>query len=342
MKILPNPKERDLIPPDMDYIYFEDFKNHPIEPNNLKYSPVNSWWFAECSFLAYCHPGFARMAYQLAGFDGFRFFGATGTECMVSWNNNVVIVAFRGTEMKSLSALHETATNLNAFPVPFEGGGMVHKGFLNGLDEVWDGADGLQIFLNLLLAEAPDRPLWITGHSLGGALASLCFARIPQATGLYTYGAPRVGNRQFTKLFENSSAWRIENVRDPVPLVPPDLPKIKFNFGDLGTLKFLDVNGVVLDQRPVFVLEDHKALYLQDKAVLDNKFAELRSVLALRKEKRKNTKRILKELQQNGQKTNRKWKKHIKELLNDFGLSADNHQPIFYAMKTWNALVEDK
>ena len=62
---------------------------------------------------------------QLAGLGGFRFFGSRGTECMVSWNDQIAIAAFRGTELKSLSALHEIKTDLNAVPVPFDRGGMV-------------------------------------------------------------------------------------------------------------------------------------------------------------------------------------------------------------------------
>ncbi len=65
MKKLPYSGKRDLIPPDMDYIYFENADNYLLEQNNPEYSPVNAWWLVECSFLAYCHPGFARMAYKL-------------------------------------------------------------------------------------------------------------------------------------------------------------------------------------------------------------------------------------------------------------------------------------
>lgn len=339
MKKLPNPSERNLIPPDMDYVYFEESGNHPLEPEMLEYSAVNSWWLAECAFLAYCHPGFARMALKLAGFDGFRFFGATGTECMVSWNNHAVITAFRGTELKSVSALHEIRTDLNAIPVPFKQGGKVHRGFLKGLEEIWGGFEGLQVFLDDLTAVNPDRPLLITGHSLGGAMAALCFARTPQAKGLYTYGAPRIGDSEFVKLFEGRSVWRIENARDPVPLVPPDIPSISFNFGDIGTLKFLDWDGAVLDKRPVFILEDHKARYREAKTTFDDKLKEISRTMSLSKKGLEVSRKILNEIKQHTQLTNKEWKMHMQGLLKDFGLSVDEHQPIFYATKTWNALV---
>ena len=137
------------------------------------------------------------MGYKLAGFEMFMFFHGIGTECMVSWNSQAVIVSFRGTELKSRSVLHEIQTDLNTIPVPFELGGKVHKGFLKGLEEIWGGSEGLHNFLEDRINENPQRPLWITGHSLGGALAALCFARIPEATGLYLYGAPLIGDDGF-------------------------------------------------------------------------------------------------------------------------------------------------
>lgn len=339
MKKFPDSGKRKLIPPDMDYIYFENADNYLFEQNNPEYSPVNAWWLAECSFLAYCHPGFARMAYKLAGSDGFQFLGATGTECMVSWNSSFVIASFRGTEMKSFSALHEIRTDLNTIPVSFERGGMVHKGFLNGLDEVWEGPEGLKVLLENLISEKPDRPLWITGHSLGGALASLCFARISQAKGLYTYGAPRVGDSEFVSLFEGRSVWRIENARDPVPLVPPDIPSIGFNFADLGTLKFLDLDGTVLDKRPVFVLEDQKSKYLEAKSTLDAKIKEMGTSLALNKEGLKASRQVLREIDKHIRLTKKEWKTHMQGFFKQFGLSVNDHQPIFYVTKTWNAIV---
>ena len=85
-KVLPDARHYDVIPPDMDYVYFEHCETVSPEPEDTEFSPVNAWWLSECSFLTYCHPGFVRMAYRLAGLDGFRFFGGKGTECMAGWN----------------------------------------------------------------------------------------------------------------------------------------------------------------------------------------------------------------------------------------------------------------
>ena len=332
-KELPNPKKRDIIPPDMEYLYFENAGDFPLETENTEYSPVNAWWFAECAFLAYTHPGFARMAYKLIGFDNFKFFHGIGTECMVVWSSQVVIVAFRGTELKSRSVLHEINTDLNTKPVPFELGGRVHKGFLKGLEEIWGGPAGLQIFLKNLINKSPERPLWITGHSLGGALAALSFARIPEAKGLYLYGTPRVGDKNFLALFEGRSVWRIENARDPVPLVPPDIPRLKFNFGDLGTLKFINREGEVHDRRPIFILEA--------KTMIDRKIKEVNKSMVPARLKRRNSKKAIERIRKQLEINKKEWKKLFDSFYKDFGLNADDHQPIFYVTKLWNALIGD-
>ncbi len=160
---------------------------------------------------------------------------------MVASSEKSVIAAFRGTEINSLSVFHEIGTDLNTFPVPFTEGGKVHKGFLNALEEVWEEKgdlyrkenpgfnSGLKDYLENLLDEKPERPMWVCGHSLGGALAALCFARINRAKGMYIFGAPKVGDPDFISLINDRPVFRIEYARDPVPLVPPEIPSLNFH-----------------------------------------------------------------------------------------------------------------
>ena len=65
-------------------------------------------------------------------------------------------------------------------------------------------------------------PLFITGHSLGGALALLATRLIaPDVTGAcYTFGAPRIGNYEFFR-FIKTPVYRVVNSADVVPRVPP-------------------------------------------------------------------------------------------------------------------------
>jgi len=332
------PQEYPILPPDMDYLYFENADLYPFEPDVLEFSPVNAWWLSECAFLVYCHPGFARMAMKLAGFDHFKFFQGKGTECMVCWNNDSVIVSFRGTEMKSLSAFHEIRTDLNTVPVPFDRGGNVHKGFLKGLEEIWEGADGLNRFLTELIAEDKNRPLWITGHSLGGALAALCFARIESASGLYVFGAPRIGDQEFVDLSNNRPVWRVEHSRDPIPMVPPDVPKLKFNFKDMGQLIFISFDGKLLFERPVVSAEEEKEKVLM-KISEQKKRRESLSPQGLKtildKEK---AKKLIAEINEHLLLSKDEWKEYLQSLENGIGLKIQDHMPIYYCCKLWNIL----
>ena len=79
----------------------------------------------------------------------------------------------------------------------------------------------------LALPEANDPdgeplPLFITGHSLGGALALLATKLVaPNVNGAcYTFGAPRIGNYEYFR-FLKTPVYRIVNSSDIVPRVPP-------------------------------------------------------------------------------------------------------------------------
>ena len=65
-------------------------------------------------------------------------------------------------------------------------------------------------------------PLFITGHSLGGALALLATRLVaPNVDGAcYTFGAPRIGNYEYFR-FIKTPVYRIVNSTDIVPRVPP-------------------------------------------------------------------------------------------------------------------------
>ncbi|MEB3291673.1 MAG: lipase family protein [Synechococcales bacterium] len=120
----------------------------------------------------------------------------------------------------------------------------VHQGFWNALQSVWSE-------IRTALATVRDRqqPLYITGHSLGGALAILAAAQFAQAgepiQAVYTYGAPRVGNRSFQQQFNaqlQDRTFRLVNDADIVPRLPAvTLGYIHtgqvFHFNAIGTLQ---------------------------------------------------------------------------------------------------------
>ena len=66
--------------------------------------------------------------------------------------------------------------------------------------------------------------IFITGHSLGGALASMAMLQIVTLTELkpttYTFASPRTGNPIFAKHFDNLECFRVVNSEDIVPTLP--------------------------------------------------------------------------------------------------------------------------
>ncbi|MEK3734431.1 MULTISPECIES: lipase family protein [Paenibacillus] len=77
-----------------------------------------------------------------------------------------------------------------------------------------------------------DKALFITGHSLGAALAVLCAVDVAANTArvpvLFTYGSPRIGDPAFAQAFKRyvPNSYRIASTFDPVTYAPPSIYKL--------------------------------------------------------------------------------------------------------------------
>ncbi len=162
--------------------------------------------------------------------DGFEFFKDESTQMLWAQHRTepVVIVAFRGTEPDEYT---DIAADLVAWKKDREGYGAAHAGFQGAFDGVED------ILKAKLAAESGQGlQIWITGHSLGGALSSLASTTIMDhiaagdssynLRGVYTYGMPRVGNEDYQTAVEagydtnDVRAMRFRNGDDIVTQVP--------------------------------------------------------------------------------------------------------------------------
>jgi len=102
--------------------------------------------------------------------------------------------------------------NMDAMPRPWPVGGRVHNGFRKAILSLWP-----EILPEIQRLQTP---IFYTGHSLGGALATLAATlRPPRA--VYTFGSPRVGNARFVSLLQNLPVYRIASPRDIVAGMPP-------------------------------------------------------------------------------------------------------------------------
>lgn len=158
----------------------------------------------------------------------------TGTKCLVAWGSNHLVITFRGTaNMKN--AAHDTKAWL--LPLVDEGpssGCMWHRGpaVHAGFRASWHA--GLKTSVMSLITEAvcssaeqaSKMNVYLAGHSLGGAMAVIAALDIAdlfpwQTLQVYTMGAPRPGNKAFTKACNARvpSIWNIINEADPIPMV---------------------------------------------------------------------------------------------------------------------------
>ena len=120
---------------------------------------------------------------------------------------------------------------------------MVHQGFDQYTQVAFftraheDGRTLGEYIRDSLLAN-PDAKLYITGHSLGGAVATLLSARLAamgvpqQQLEVVTYGAPAVGNEAFARQYGDAMQLsRIVMKDDPVHAVLQSLPNGYAQFG---------------------------------------------------------------------------------------------------------------
>lgn len=134
------------------------------------------------------------------------------TSGYVASGDQDVVLAFRGTD-----DIMDWIANLNFAQVDALGG-RVHRGFYETLQTVWkQAAEGL----DQLYDKQRNPRLWITGHSLGGALAVLASKTISPVlpiAGTFTFGQPRVGDENFANSYE-PRLIRLVTAKDAVPQV---------------------------------------------------------------------------------------------------------------------------
>jgi len=214
-----------------------------FNPSATGYDSVNAYSLGLAAQLAYSESPEVRKQTTDWGFDQFQFFDNKGTQAFLIANASLAILAFRGTQpTKIRDILADTRLGLKNFP---DGKGQVHEGFFSALEFVWP-----EVLAQLPGFLSKGQSLWITGHSLGAALATLATARLrlgstpKPVTGLYTFGQPRVGNRSFAQAFDQDfkpRAFRFVNNNDVVTQVP--VPGIFLKYSHTGTLLYFDKDG---------------------------------------------------------------------------------------------------
>ncbi|GAA2821402.1 lipase family protein [Saccharopolyspora taberi] len=218
-----------------------------LDHETTGYSALHAYWMARAADLTYSTEEEMQSETRKWGFERFRYFFSShqmlpidDTQGFVAGSDRMIILAFRGTEPKKIQ---DWLTDVNGPAAPGPGAkGFVHLGFHQALDSVFPE-------IKDAIAEFRDngQTLWITGHSLGGALAMLAAARLhfedPRLTadGVYTFGQPRTCDRFLANAYDEvleSRTFRFVNNNDIVPQVPPE-PL----YHHVKTLRYFDAKG---------------------------------------------------------------------------------------------------
>jgi len=180
-------------------------------------------------------PADAAHAMSLAAPDQQRIANAMVNESsifgLVAWNaeDSTAIIAIRGTQ-----TIWDWIADIDAVPVPWladAGAGLVHMGFQLVYEHI------CKSIRTLLSQVVHAKNLWLTGHSLGGAVAvlaawDLMSNGIWAAPQLYTFAGPRVGDPRFSANFNLKIpvCYRVVNFMDVVPQLP--LPPLYEHVGE--------------------------------------------------------------------------------------------------------------
>lgn len=187
--------------------------------------------FADMAQVAYLDGKEAKSHFRKHGYTQHKFLDIDGAQCHIVSNGTEMAICFRGTEPTQLS---DVLADLNAIPRKSMTDGWVHSGFRGELDKLWP--DVLEA-----VNSNPGKALYVCGHSLGAAMATICTSRIEEfraVTALYTYGSPRAGTRSFVNAIKTTH-WRFVNNNDIVTAVPLALMGYKHH----GNLVYINYYG---------------------------------------------------------------------------------------------------
>ena len=162
----------------------------------------------------------------------------TDTQAFITHHDELILISVRGT----FEIMADGLRDADALQVQFEDtDSKVHRGFYEAAQKAYD------FVLEYLDRFYAGQKLLICGHSLGGAVALLLsemLRRRPEGYNiqLYTYGAPRAGDSNFTKSAKQLVHYRMVNHNDPVPSVPGTWMNTKAGvFGTGAALTFVNV-----------------------------------------------------------------------------------------------------
>lgn len=218
-----------------DQFRFKSKADRPLKEMSML---QRSLLLAEVSLISYLSVKECNIAAGKLGFVKGKFFNSNGAQAYWFQSAHDSVIVCRGTEPHEWNDIKADA---NALTAVAETVGRVHRGFKAECDRLWPHLEKE--------LEANELPLWFCGHSLGAAMAQICAGRClispinSEPEEVYTFGSPRIGNRQYVE-YPRLKHYRWVNNNDIVPRVPPML----LGYTHSGIELYLDRRGKI---RPV-------------------------------------------------------------------------------------------
>ncbi len=169
------------------------------------------------------------------------------TQAFIATNAEHIILSFRGTEknVKDITTDLEFKKSCPSWATNI----TIHHGFNKAF------SPAVQKAIQQTLSTLSGKRLWVCGHSLGGALASVAGAWLTtqqhHVHGILTIGQPRTGDIDFKNWYDNtlglqSKHLRFTNDHDMVPHVPPRF----VHYHHVGTHLHFDEHGTLQHNPP--------------------------------------------------------------------------------------------
>ncbi len=209
-----------------------------INPYKTRLNRGNAYWMARIANAVYADDVLENLKSEDPDFIQTHPFCDGNTQAVVVEHKHYICLAFRGTDELQdwIDNINITKTNINETECE------THEGFLNHFNAVWHD---IEAKCNDLLNHRP-RPVFFTGHSLGGAVATIACARWAldgdrQFTSTYTFAQPRAVTFKSARILNTifgSRFFRFHNNNDIVSRLPTRLR----GFSHMGQIIYIDKN----------------------------------------------------------------------------------------------------
>ena len=191
--------------------------------------------FAHIANITYDDPKASKIKFKTIGYSIVEFFDIENAQAyLLKSTDGTHVLSFRGTEVSEPSdVLADLKAGKNIEPI----GGKIHVGFKGEINKLWPAIEK---------AVANIDSLYVTGHSLGAAMATIASGRMQsKVLALVTFGSPKVGNKEYVNCL-TVTHYRVQNNCDSVTKVPFSL----MGFTHHGTHRYLNYHGFFRDLTP--------------------------------------------------------------------------------------------